>query len=348
MSTYSPTRLLTLLLLVSTMLLFQNCAKDTLTEEIAEPTTELQVTQDAATDFEQLTTDEPTATERTNDYYRFSTLNQALHCTGLTSALFSGEKTLFAPSDAAFAKLGLNAHNVCSTLDKDALTNILLYHVAGERLSLSDVGCVNVLNGDVAQLKQMNHRAFINESNIYARWRQTGHGYKLQVYAIKDVLMPPAATIVEAAIATDKFSSLVAAVTAADPAIAMALSNPDAVYTVFAPTNAAFDNLVKALGAKDLNDLVHTIGVDALSTVLLYHVVDGCAFSNDLSNGQHFTTLQGETIGIDLHRLAIKDKTNMPAPLVADCLDIRTSNGIVHTIDKVLLPQAILDALSGH
>lgn len=342
----SLNRLLTLLLLLtSTLLLFQNCTKEAITNETTTPTANLQVSQDAATDVENLTSDEVTATSRSNNRYSFHTLNQALVCTELTSALFSGDKTIFAPTDAAFAKLGLNAHNVCSELDREALTNILLYHVAGSRIALSDVGCVEVLNGDIAQLSNKDHRFTINESRITKTWKQRGHGFNLRVYAIDAVLMPPANNIVATAASVDQFSSLVAAVTAANPAIAAALSDNDAILTVFAPTNQAFANLVQTLGARDLNDLVSMVGVEALSTILLYHVVDGCAFSNDLADGQRFTTLQGEQIEIDLDKLAIIDRTDMPAPLVADGLDIRTANGIVHTIDKVLLPQAILDAL---
>ena len=85
--------------------------------------------------------------------------------------------------------------------------------------------------------------------------------------------------------------------------------------------------------------------MEGLSTILLYHVVDACAFSNDLRNNLELETLQGETITVDLKNLAIEDKTGTPAPLDAEGLDILTSNGIVHTINKVLLPQVIIDAL---
>ncbi len=69
------------------------------------------------------------------------------------------------------------------------------------------------------------------------------------------------------------------------------------------------------------------------------------ALSNDLQNGQLLTTLQGEQLRVNLRNLSIIDKTNTPAGLVTSGLDILTSNGIVHTIDKVLLPNAILENL---
>jgi len=138
---------------------------------------------------------------------------------------------------------------------------------------------------------------------------------------------------------------LVSAVLAADPAVAAALSDETAIYTVFAPTNQAFDDLIAALGLADLNDLVNTLGVPNLTTVLLYHVYGGCAFSNDLSDGQMIPTLQGETLEVDLQNLTILDKSTSPAGLVPTGLDVLTSNGIVHTVDKVLLPQAIINQL---
>jgi len=276
----------------------------------------------------------------------FHTLNQALKCSGLRSALFSGKKTIFAPTDRAFAKLDIDAHNVCD-LPIEQLVAILTYHVADEFQYGFQKGCTTQLDGNVAQLNRRNHKKFINDSRIVASWYQRGYHpqYKLRVFAIKKVLTPPTNNIVATASSVSDFSSLVAAVLAANPAIAAALSDENAVYTVFAPTNQAFADLLAALGFHSLEELVNGIGVDNLSTVLLYHVVDGCAFSNDLSNGLRIHTLQGERLKVDLNNLSIIDKSDAPSRLVPEGLDIITSNGIVHTIDKVLLPDAILDQL---
>jgi len=323
--------------------LLAGCEKDYVSvDELALQVENIKVNLDDGDAIEELSNEKTFAK---TGYFSFKTLNQALDCTDLTGALFVGKKTIYAPSDAAFDKLGLNAHNVCDALDKETLTNILLYHVAEENVSLKAKGCQTMLDGNIAQLNQSSHQFFVNESKLYLKWTQRGHEYKLRAYAIKDVLMPPTNNIVATAASVDMFSSLVAAVLAADPGIAEALSNEDAVFTVFAPTNQAFADLLTALGFSDLNGLVNAIGVEALSTVLLYHVVDACAFSNDLSDGLNITTLQGEDLSVDLDNLSLIDKSETPAGLVAEGLDVLTSNGIVHTIDKVLLPQAILDAL---
>ncbi len=348
-------QLLRVLPLALLMFTLQHCSEAGLTnDEIPSPEQQLQSNEtidEQRIDFENglekedFATGEAQLRSHRRSYYRFRTLNKALRCTGLNAALFQGENTIYAPSDAAFEKLGLNEDNVCEALDQETLTAILLYHVAAGTVSKRERGCVELLNGDVAQIASRDHRLFINDSRIYYRFNQRGRHYRLRVYIIDEVLMPPSATIAEAAGATDKFATLLAAVLEADPAVAEALSDPDAIFTVFAPTNEAFADLLAALGLNSLEELIGAIGVDGLTTVLLYHVVDGCAFSNDLEDGLAIPTLQGESVTVDLDNLQLQDASDVPAGLVADCLDILTANGIVHTIDKVLLPEEILMGL---
>ncbi|MEM0991533.1 MAG: fasciclin domain-containing protein [Bacteroidota bacterium] len=344
---YSIKRFGQLFVLLFLSLLLQNCAENDALDTATNPTEETAtafISMDNATVVESFEDGE--VAPRTNSFYTFNTLNQALHCTGLGAVLGHGLNTIYAPSDAAFAKLGLNAHNVCHELSPATLKEILLYHVVTDELvDLREVGCQEMANGDLTQRSIAQHRFFINESNIYRAFTQVGHTYKLRVYVIPDVLEVPNDNIVETASEASIFESLVAAVLAADPAIAAALSDDDAIFTVFAPTNAAFHDLIAAFGASSLNELVHIVGVETLSTILLYHVVDACAFSNDLRDGLRLTTLQGEKVEIDLHNLQVIDKTDTPAGLEVDLLDIRTDNGVVHGIDKVLLPQEVLNDL---
>ncbi|MEM8529085.1 MAG: fasciclin domain-containing protein [Bacteroidota bacterium] len=336
---YSINKILALFILA---VLLQNCAENELlnTATVAKAPQIIQM--EKATEVEYL----EDAEVESRTHVSFNTLNQALECTGLGAALASGQNTVYAPTDAAFAKLGLTAGNICEALDTETLSNILLYHVTTSNLvSLSKRGCLEMANGDVAQLVRRSHRLEINESRISLLFNQRNGSALLRLYVIDNVLEVPTDNIVETAASVSIFESLVAAVLAADPSIAAALSDNDAVFTVFAPTNDAFSDLIVALGANSLEEVVATVGVDALSTILLYHVVDACAFSNNLSDGLAITTLQGEELVVDLDNLSILDKTDAPAGLVVDLIDIRTANGIVHTIDKVLLPQEIIDAL---
>ncbi len=311
--------------------------EDTLNESLTE------VSLNAASEFEAFM--QPEEIEERN--ITFNTLNQALQCTGLTSAVFSGQKTIYAPTDDAFAQLGLDANSVCD-IPTDQLVAILTYHVTDGFEFGFGQGCITQVDGNVAQItRESFFDRSINDSRVIASFAQFGFHpqYLLRVFVIESVLTPPTNNIVATASSVSDFSSLVAAVVAADPAIAAALSDEDAVYTVFAPTNQAFADLLGALGFNSLGDLVNGIGVDNLSTVLLYHVVDGCAFSNDLSDGLRIHTLQGERLKVDLGNLSLIDKSDTPSRLDPAGLDIITSNGIVHTIDKVLLPDAILEQL---
>lgn len=332
--------------LLAVVFLMQNCTEDKLIQDANLETVEATalIDMEQASEMEYL--EEAVLESRTRAYYTFNTLNQALSCTGLDAVLGEGKNTVYAPSDAAFEKLGLDRDNICEALDAETLSEILLYHVVPANIvRLWDRGCVEMANGDLAQISSQSYRLFLNESKIYRAFTLYGREYKLRVYAITDVLEVPTDNIVTTAAGADVFASLVDAVLAADPSIAAALSDEDAIYTVFAPTNQAFADLLAAFELNSLAELVDVIGVDALSQVLLYHVVDACAFSNNLEDGLRIGTLQGEELEIDLENLSILDKTEVAAGLEVDLLDIRTSNGVVHAINKVLLPQAVLDSL---
>ncbi len=160
----------------------------------------------------------------------------------------------------------------------------------------------------------------------------------------------PAANIVETAQATASLSNLVAALTTADQSAANDLIGTlsgNGPFTVFAPTNAAFEALLAQLDGYDSLDDFDTEEERALlASILTYHVVAGAAvYSTDLTEGQQVTTVQGETLTVSLEGgVSITDATGTPANVGP--ADIETSNGVVHIIDKVLVPQSVLDALS--
>ena len=157
------------------------------------------------------------------------------------------------------------------------------------------------------------------------------------------------ANIVEAAQATSELSTLVAALQKADESanndLITALSG-EGPFTVFAPTNEAFNDLLAQLdGFDSLDDFSSQQLQDLLAVILTYHVVADAAFFTDLSDGMSLTTLQGSSLQVDIDGdVFIQDATDVPAQVVD--ADIEVSNGVVHIIDKVLLPQAILDELA--
>ena len=121
----------------------------------------------------------------------FDTLIAAVVCTGLAEPLDArGQYTVFAPTDAAFAELGLNADNVCD-LPEDALKNILTYHVTHGRRDAADVVSsdrIRMLNGDFTTITVNDQGAFINDAQILLTDVFAANGV---IHVIDGVLLPP-------------------------------------------------------------------------------------------------------------------------------------------------------------
>nr|WP_286943784.1 fasciclin domain-containing protein [Allomuricauda sp.] len=279
-----------------------------------------------------------------------------------------GPFTVFAPTNDAFAAL-LDAlgddYNSLADFDTEAeinlLVDILKYHVvagtAAFSTDLADNQMIATVKGENVTISLDGgvkvFDASGNSSTVTTGDVEASNGV---VHIIDRVLLPQSAVdflaslqmknIVELAIDTDDLSLLVDALVAADSGLVQALSG-EGPFTVFAPTNQAFANLLHFLG-DDFNSLADfdtDAEIDILVKVLKYHVVAGtAAFSTDLSDGQHIGTLQGENLGIILNSgVHIDDATDTNATVVL--ADVEASNGVVHVIDKVLLPQEVLDAL---
>ncbi|MEO9824359.1 MAG: fasciclin domain-containing protein [Paracoccaceae bacterium] len=132
--------------------------------------------------------------------------------------------------------------------------------------------------------------------------------------------------IVDTAVEAGSFETLVAAVQAAGLVETLKGDGP---FTVFAPTDEAF----AALPAGTVEDLLLPENKDKLAAILTYHVVPGKVMSTDLSDDMMATTVQGTDVMIDLDNgVMVQD-----ASVVSS--DIETSNGVIHVIDKVILPE---------
>jgi transforming growth factor-beta-induced protein len=142
------------------------------------------------------------------------------------------------------------------------------------------------------------------------------------IHVIDKVLLPP--SVVDQALANDSFSILVQAVVKAGLVETLSGSGP---FTIFAPTNAAFEALFAALSISGIADLT----AEQLIPILTYHVVSGNVRSTQLSAGS-VETLNG-TIDVTLTPSPAINTTSM---IVAT--DVQASNGVIHVIDKVLLP----------
>jgi len=260
----------------------------------------------------------------------YSTLVQALEKADLASTLEgNGPFTVFAPTNEAFENLfeEIGASSL-DDLSAEQLEPILLYHVVSGKVMSTDLsnGYVPTLSPGVADTKasllvNIDNGVMLNGSSaVTSADIEADNGV---IHEIDKVLMPP--NVVDMAINNNNFSTLVDAVVKAE--LDGTLSG-DGPFTVFAPTNAAFEDLLSDLGASSLDDLTK----EDLLPILNYHVVNGNVLSSDLSSG-NVTTIGGKDIAIDVgNTVTINGKSTVTST------DIQGTNGVIHVIDEVLLP----------
>lgn len=267
---------------------------------------------------------------------QFSTLVAALTKADLASALKgTGPFTVFAPNNTAFTTAKITS---LDGLTKEALTPILTSHVVGARVLAADVksGAVPTLNtANGIYLSKNADGVFINGTIKVIQTDVTASNGVIHI--IDNVIIPAKESLVTIAAGNKDFSELVSLVLKADPAVAKALTDASATgYTVFAPTNAAFTELYKTTPKATLLDPKN---VKLLTDVLLYHVVPGRVFSTDLPNvsGEVPTANTAAKLTFDLAGGAkVKGKSSGNSTITA--ANILATNGVIHVIDKVLLP----------
>ncbi|SRX54414.1 fasciclin domain-containing protein [Aequorivita sp. CIP111184] len=276
-----------------------------------------------------------------NDDY--SSLKAALDKAGLTATLAGqGEFTVFAPNNAAFATfLSANGFASLDEVPTALLTNVLLNHVVSGKVMAADLstGYINSLATEASS--GANLSMYVNTSSgvklngistVTAADIDADNGV---IHAVNTVIALP--SVVTFATADPTFSTLVAALTRGDqPDFVGVLSTPagtaPAPFTVFAPTNGAFVALLAELGASSLNDIDGPTLTAALNT----HVIAGANVrAADLVDGT-VTTL-GADLVVDASNATLTDVNERVSNIIV--VDVQAVNGVVHAIDKVLLPQ---------
>ncbi len=279
----------------------------------------------------------------------YSILLEALQRANLVATLDGTTTyTVFAPNNTAFEAF-LNANGFASVEDVpvEILTNILLNHVLNGAVESSSLttGYVNTLatfgstDANLSLYVDVSSGVLLNNSvNVTSADNMADNGV---IHAVDAVIGIP--SIVTHATSNPAFSSLVDALAAASDGntdyVALLSGTTASPFTVFAPTNDAFNNLLQTLGLNSLNDIPQSV----LQIVLNYHVIAGANVqSEDLSEGQTATTFQGEDITITLaNGPQVIDATGMASNIIVT--DVQAGNGVVHAIDKVLLPQEAID-----
>lgn len=261
----------------------------------------------------------------------FDVLSKALARTKLASTVSRNRLTVFAPTDDAFAALGITTKNVTEI---DNLVDILLYHVVEGTVYSTELsnGYVPTLNGAAVNVNlDMAPMVYINDAMVTMADIKARNGV---IHVIDKILFPPTMNLVEkAASFAPEFSILLAAATKAGLAGVLMGEGPYEQLTVFAPTNQAFIDLLNNLpDYNSLDDFDTEEDIALLTSILLYHVVEGRVYSSDLSSGP-VTTLNG-AFNLDLDNLTIDGN----AMLEPSLLNVQATNGVIHVIDAVLVP----------
>jgi uncharacterized surface protein with fasciclin (FAS1) repeats len=268
-----------------------------------------------------------------------SILVEAVVAAGLAPTLSgTGPFTVFAPTNAAFAaaltELGLTKAELLAPANKALLTQILTYHVVSGKVLKAQVPVgapITTLQGESftvdATLAITDQRG--RKANITATDIEATNGV---VHLIDKVILPTNKNVVQVAQGNPDFSVLVEAVVAAGLAPTLSGTGP---FTVFAPTNAAFTAALTELGLTKAQ-LLDPANKALLTKILTYHVVAGKVLKAQVPVGTPIPTLQTETFTVDA-TLTITDQRGRKAKITAT--DIAATNGVVHVIDKVILPK---------
>ncbi len=256
---------------------------------------------------------------------QFNTLAAAIKAAGLVGTL-SGEGpfTVFAPTDAAFAKLPRATLNTLLA-NPELLAKVLTYHVvAGKVLAADVVGLSSAtsVQGSAINIAVSGGKVVLNgNATVTATDITASNGV---IHVIDTVILPPF-DIVDTATLNGGFTTLLTAVKAAGLVDTLRSAGP---YTVFAPTDAAFAKLPAGTVAALLKD------PDALRNILLYHVVPGKVLAADVVGLSSATAAQGSTISIAV----VNGKVVLNGSSTVVATDVAASNGVIHVIDSVILP----------
>ncbi len=260
----------------------------------------------------------------------FNTLVAAVKAAGLVDTLKGdGPFTVFAPTDKAFSKLPKGTvENLLKPENKDMLVKILTYHVVPGKVMAKDVVQLNkakTVQGQKVKIKVKNGKVFLNGSTQVVQTDiATSNGV---IHVIDSVLMPSMQKdIVDTAVSTNMFNTLVAAVKAAGLVDTLKGDGP---FTVLAPTDKAFSKLPKGT----VESLLKPENRDKLTSILTYHVIPGKVKAAQVVKLNKAKTVNGKKVKIKARngKVMINNANVIKT-------DVAASNGVIHVIDTVLLP----------
>ena len=279
--------------------------------------------------------------ENVSNADNLTTLVAAVQAGDLVETLSGpGPFTVFGPNNDAFEALPAGTlDTLLLPENQDRLVDILTYHVVPGIYTtddLEDGQTLTTVNGQTLDVTKSGSMVMINGVSIETPDVLQSNGV---AHVIDEVLLPeetvevggaamfPSRTIVENVSNASNLTTVVAALQAADLVETL---NGDGPFTVFGPDNAAFE----ALPAGTVDNLLLPENQEQLQAVLTYHVVPGLFTTDDLTDGQTLTTVNGAELTITKNgtEVMINDTAMVQTP------DVLQSNGVAHVIDAVLLP----------
>jgi uncharacterized surface protein with fasciclin (FAS1) repeats len=260
---------------------------------------------------------------------QFTTLASLLQKAGLVDTLATGGPfTVFAPTDAAFAKVPKATLDALAA-DPAKLKAVLLYHVVPGRVTAADVvklTSAKTAEGRSVAIKVVNGSVFVDGAQVTTPDVEATNGV---IHVIDSVLIPKEATpapktIVQTAVGAGSFKTLTSLLKKAGLVSTLQGKGP---FTVFAPTDAAFAKVPKAtLAALGKNKAM-------LRSVLLYHVVKGNVTAAKVVKLRSAKTLNGKAVPI-----RVSGRNVFVGGARVTTADVKASNGVIHVVNKVLIP----------
>lgn len=293
--------------------------------------------------YPQLTVEPLSITEIIDEDSSLSTLSASLSQVGLDSMFaLTTTYTFFAPNDDAFGNVTLEA-----TTDEE-VENILLNHalstVTADFISKFETGYYHTLGTGPLGLNlslyinNANSAIFNGKAELVAGAYDKGATNGV-MHTVNAVLLPP--TLTDHVFANPDYTSLYEALVLTE--LDKVLAAADGLYTLFSPNNVAFDALMMELNGAFGWETLEDVPVEVLTEVLLYHAVASENLTSPEVDGKDLATVQGEIISIS--GTTIKDASYTLANI--DLLDVQGINGIMHGIDKVLLPEDVFQSILG-
>jgi transforming growth factor-beta-induced protein len=277
--------------------------------------------------------EERSLAETLSESPQLSILTRAIQETDLLQTLEKeGPFTLFAPSDAAFAKLPDGAlEELLQEGNEDVLASILKYHIISGKVASSEL-----TDGQVAATLQGENFVIstsdgvkVNGALVATPDIAAGNG---MIHIIDEVLLPLSMqpkNIAQLVLANENLSYLASALQSAD---LIGTLSQDGTFTMFAPTDDAFEALPEGM----LIDLLKPENKETLGSLLGYHVIGSKLMAEDLQNDQSIITVQGESMTVNL-----KEGVKVNDAVITGS-NIEASNGVMHLVNQVILPPSMV------